>query len=245
MRVYWMLVYCVSACLARPRSPPAGGTGDVGGILNQAPKTDVGNATGVLVVAVPFPVEATAVASDQGGLTAATGSGAIHTATVAHVKGATSTTTTTSTEATTTTTPETTTTTTTKPTTHAMSTTEAIQILVAKTVIAIPTDASSGTEAKGASPGPGPSSAQDTTSTTSATTTTAQTHTGLIGLTSAPKSVTAKVHLGQWQKGATYQVGDEVDFKGDVYRAVVHHTAEGIDWTPPQTPSMWIKVPPP
>ena len=150
----------------------------------------------------------------------------------------------------TTTSTSTTTTTTTEATTAALpASTETVQSSVASFLVVIPTVLTvrtSGTEAEGAGPAPGSSGALGQSATTIApTTTTAQAQTGLIGLTNAPKSAVVKVHLGEWQKGATYQVGDEVDYKGGVYRAVVHHTAEGIDWTPPQTPSMWIKVSPP
>ncbi|OQV17004.1 hypothetical protein BV898_08869 [Hypsibius exemplaris] len=48
--------------------------------------------------------------------------------------------------------------------------------------------------------------------------------------------------LGDWQRGASYNVGDEVTFNGATYRALQSHIAEGVDWTPLQTPALWTKL---
>lgn len=48
--------------------------------------------------------------------------------------------------------------------------------------------------------------------------------------------------LGEWQKGATYNVGDEVTWGGETYRALQRHTADAFNWTPAQVQALWLKI---
>lgn len=50
--------------------------------------------------------------------------------------------------------------------------------------------------------------------------------------------------VGPWEEGRTYRPGDEVDYGGVRYAALVSHTAyAGANWNPAQTPSLWRKLP--
>ncbi|HKX31326.1 MAG TPA: carbohydrate-binding protein, partial [Blastocatellia bacterium] len=45
---------------------------------------------------------------------------------------------------------------------------------------------------------------------------------------------------GAWAEGNTYRVGESVTYNGQVYTALVTHTAYvGAGWNPVATPSLW------
>lgn len=46
---------------------------------------------------------------------------------------------------------------------------------------------------------------------------------------------------GSWRTGASYKVGDEVDYDGAGYRCLIAHTAQP-GWEPPATPALWRRT---
>lgn len=48
--------------------------------------------------------------------------------------------------------------------------------------------------------------------------------------------------LNEWQKGGTYNVGDEVSWGGQRYKSLQKHSADAYNWTPPQAPALWAPV---
>lgn len=44
-----------------------------------------------------------------------------------------------------------------------------------------------------------------------------------------------------WQTATAYAVGDRVEYGGKLYKAVQAHTSQD-DWTPDQTPALWVEI---
>jgi len=66
--------------------------------------------------------------------------------------------------------------------------------------------------------------------------------TRLVGFVRVTAVVPAGNHLGDWQKGATYAVGDTVTFDGATYRALSAHTAIADTLNPKISPIHWVPV---
>ena len=88
---------------------------------------------------------------------------------------------------------------------------------------------------------------EEATTTTTTTTEAPVGSTGLIGFTSAPVIVVASFdgsdrQVGAWAKGQNYKVDELVTYDGQTYKVKQAHTAEADNWTPNQTPALWMKV---
>ena len=45
----------------------------------------------------------------------------------------------------------------------------------------------------------------------------------------------------EWLTGKAYAIGDRVRYLGELYKCVQAHTSQA-DWTPDQTPALWVRV---
>ncbi|GLS05633.1 hypothetical protein GCM10007860_27900 [Chitiniphilus shinanonensis] len=78
-----------------------------------------------------------------------------------------------------------------------------------------------------------------------------QSHTAQKGANWNPASTPAlwQLHHGPvqrcspWQAGYSYQLGDQIRYEGDYYRARQAHTAHaGTEWQPPRVPALWQPI---
>ncbi|GLS05186.1 hypothetical protein GCM10007860_23360 [Chitiniphilus shinanonensis] len=78
-----------------------------------------------------------------------------------------------------------------------------------------------------------------------------QSHTAQKGANWNPASTPAlwQLHHGPvqrcspWQSGYSYQLGDQIRYEGDYYRARQAHTAHaGTEWQPPRVPALWQQI---
>ncbi|OQV22119.1 hypothetical protein BV898_03965 [Hypsibius exemplaris] len=60
--------------------------------------------------------------------------------------------------------------------------------------------------------------------------------------TGTPEAAAQVSAGGEWTKGATYSVGDVVTYFGASYQCRQGHRVDAADWTPPNTPSLWLPV---